>query len=113
MGGIPHERFFYTKEIIHQTSRVQTLQENRIVERKHQHLLNVAQALRFQAKLPLQYWSDCILSVIYLINRTPSPLLKNKTPFELLFNKPPSYTHLKVFRSLYFASTFSRQQKKF
>jgi hypothetical protein len=49
--------FFHTKKIIHQTSCVETPQQNRIVERKHQYLLNAAQALRFQVNLPLQYWS--------------------------------------------------------
>jgi len=53
------------------------------------------------------------LTATYLINRTPSPLLKNKTPFELLFNKSPSYAHLRVFGSLCFASTLSRQRTKF
>lgn len=49
--------FFNDKGIIHQRTCVVSPQKNEVVEHKHQHLLNVAQSLRFQANLPLQYWS--------------------------------------------------------
>lgn len=83
------------------------------MERKYRHLLNYARAFRFHAHLPLQFWGDCLLIATYLINRTPTPVLNNKSPYEILFQKPPSYEHLRVFGSLFFATTLPHPTDKF
>lgn len=76
-----------------------------MVERKHRHILDIARSLRFQASLPLKFWGDCVLTSVYLINRTPSSVLGNKTPFEILFHKVPTYLHLRTFGCLCYVTS--------
>ncbi|XP_070049848.1 uncharacterized protein [Nicotiana tomentosiformis] len=76
-------RTFYAKQkIVHQTICVDTPQQNGRVERKHRHILNVARALCFQANLPISFWGEYVLTAVYLINHTPTPILDGKTPYE-------------------------------
>lgn len=96
-----------------QTSCTGTPQQNGRVERKHQHILNVARALRYQGNLSIDFWGECVLTAGYLINRTPSSILKGKIPYEILHGHAPCYTHLRVFGSLCFARNQHTNGDKF
>ena len=60
----------------------------------------MARALRFQAQLPVEFWDECVLSATYLINKSPSEVLKEKSPYEVIFDKAPSYGEIRVFGCL-------------
>lgn len=66
-----------------------------------------------QSHLPLHLWGHSILAIVYFLNRVPTSALSHQTPFEILFGHPPSYSYLKLFTCLCFASTFSNNRTKF
>lgn len=67
-----------------------------IAERKHRHVVEPGLTLLFHAKLPLFTWSETFLTVVFLINRLPSLVLKN-TPFHKIHGTHPHDNSLKVF----------------
>ncbi|KAA3465107.1 Retrovirus-related Pol polyprotein from transposon TNT 1-94 [Gossypium australe] len=83
------------------------------VERKHQHILNVARALRFQENLPVSFLGECVLAASYLINGTPSHILHDKTPYEMLFGSSPLFDDLRVFGCSCFAHNQRSKGDKF
>ncbi|KAL2244201.1 UNVERIFIED_CONTAM: Retrovirus-related Pol polyprotein from transposon RE1 [Sesamum indicum] len=99
--------------IIHQTSCVYTTQQNGRIERKHRQMLNIARALMFQSALPLRFWGESVLAATYIMNRTPTHVLNWRTPFEVLFGRVPTYSHLKVFGCLCFATNTNPHKTKF
>ncbi|XP_019263436.1 PREDICTED: uncharacterized protein LOC109241171 [Nicotiana attenuata] len=88
------EDLFQSHGIIHQSSCPYTPQQNRVVERRHRHILETARAIRFQGHLHI-----------------PSSILGYKSPYELLFCKPPLLTHLKVIGCLCFATNLINSDK--
>lgn len=105
------EPFFNDHGTNFHRSCVYTPQQNGVVERKHRHLLNVARALRFQANLPLKFWGEHVKTAFYIINRLPTPLLSNHTPYERLHKTIPSYSHLRVYGCLCFATNLQPTHK--
>lgn len=77
-----------------------TPQQNKVVKRKHRHILEPAQALGSQAHLPLRFWAECIFIAVHIINHLPSSILSRQTHFECLHGNVPSYSHLKIFGCL-------------
>ncbi|KAL2897026.1 Retrovirus-related Pol polyprotein from transposon RE1 [Bienertia sinuspersici] len=101
----PILQVYTSKGIIHQTSCVDTPQQNGVVERKHKHLLETARALQFQSKLPISYWGGCLNCAVHLVNRMPLKCLNFISPNEKLFGQSPNYSNLRAFGCLCFVST--------
>jgi hypothetical protein len=89
--------YFKSIGIIHRLSCPHTHQQQGCVERKHRHVIDTTLALLADSGDPKQFWDEACLTSCYLINRLPTPLLKNISPFAKLFSQAPNYHHLKIF----------------
>ncbi|XP_062088976.1 uncharacterized protein LOC133795541 [Humulus lupulus] len=70
--------------ILFQHSCPHTLVQNGRVKQKHRHIVEMGLTLLAQASMPYRYWVDAFQTSVYLINRVPTPILKDKSPFETL-----------------------------
>lgn len=104
--------YYSSLGIIHQTSYVETPQQNSTIERKYRHLLNVTRALLFHSHLPKCFWSYAVCHSVFLINRLPTPVLNHQTPYAMLHGDSPTFLDLKVFSCLSYATTLTQNQKQ-
>ena len=92
-GGeyIPKEfKAFLTFEgVVHQCGCTKQPQQNGVVEQKHRNIQEMACALWLHANLPKDFSAEATNTIVFLINRLPTPLLDNVSPLEKLHGYPP------------------------
>lgn len=55
--------------------------KNDFVEQKHGNITELGLTMLFHFKLRIRYWVYCFATIIYLINRLPSPMIWIESPF--------------------------------
>ena len=109
--------FMRIKGIHHQSTCVDTPQQNGIAKRKNKHLLEVSRAIMFSMHVPKYLWGEAVLTSSYLINRMPTRVLNYSTPLECLkkcFHETciPSNLPLKIFGCTVYVHLSSKGQSK-
>ena len=94
------------------SSCVDTSQKNGRVECKLRHILDVVCATTIATSTPSQFWGEAALTVVYTINRCPSPVVQNQTPYDMLFGSSPSYDLLRVFGCVCFVLLQDHERNK-
>ncbi|WVZ17643.1 hypothetical protein V8G54_010625 [Vigna mungo] len=116
IGLIRHKNGLYLFDspgINHQTTCVETPEQNGVVERKHQHILNITRALLFHSHLPTVFWCYAAQHAVFFINQMPTPVLQNDTPHDRLHGSSCDLSILRVFGCLCYANTITAHRKKF
>ena len=93
-----------------------TPQQNARSERYNRKLEERIRAIMFQGRIPFDEWPLVSKMAEYLINRTPSRMLKGwKTPFELYYGRKPNLSNIRIggCATWVYIEKFNRDDTKF
>jgi transposase InsO family protein len=83
--------------IVHYTTAPYSPQQNGVVERRNQTVVEMARCLLKSMKVPPEFWGEAVRTAVYLLNRAPTRSLNGVTPYELWHGWKPNVQHLRVF----------------
>ena len=82
--------------IRHEFSCRYTLEQNGIAKRKNRSVVEAAQTMLEEKRMPKFYWAEVVRTAVYIQNR----IREKVSVHELYFGKKPNLRHLKVFGSI-------------
>jgi len=68
--------------IRHNTTTPYSPQQNGIVERRNQTVVEMVRCLLKSMDVSSLFWGEAVKTVVYILNRSPTKSLSGKTPFE-------------------------------
>nr|GEY50114.1 hypothetical protein [Tanacetum cinerariifolium] len=89
--------FIESVGITHSTSVPRSPQQNDVVERRNQTLMEAARTMLIFAKAPLFLWAEFVATACYTLNRSLVYMLYRKTYYEPLKGKKPELKYFRVF----------------
>ncbi|GJV28893.1 putative ribonuclease H-like domain-containing protein [Tanacetum coccineum] len=92
--------YFDSVGISHLASSVRTPQQNGVVERRNQTLVEAARTMLIFSCASLFLWAEAIATACYIENRFIIHRQFNKTPYELINGIKPNISFLHVFKAL-------------
>jgi hypothetical protein len=61
------------------------------------HIAEIARAMLNEKNLPNYFWAKAVVTIVYIMNRTPTTAIHGMTPKEKFTGKKPDVSHLRVF----------------
>nr|GFD28735.1 retrovirus-related Pol polyprotein from transposon TNT 1-94 [Tanacetum cinerariifolium] len=92
--------YFDSVGISHKVSSVRTPQQNGVVERRNQTLVEASRTTLIFSLAPLFLWAEAIATACFTQNRSIIHRQFNKTPYELINGRKPDISFLYVFGAL-------------
>nr|GFA19802.1 ribonuclease H-like domain-containing protein [Tanacetum cinerariifolium] len=98
--------------IFHQKTVPRTPQQNGVVERRNQTLVEAARTMLIFSKAPMFLWAEVVATACYTQNRSLIHTRHHKTPSELVHSKKPDLTFFRVFGALCYPTNDSEDLGK-
>ena len=74
-----------------------TPEQNAVVERANRTIMEGVRSSLYYSQLPMSFWAEAVVYIVYTFNRTCSRVHGAHTPFELYTGLKPSLSHLRPF----------------
>lgn len=98
--------------IQHQLTVAYSPQQNGIAERMNRTILDKVRAMLFNHSCDQRMWAEAVNTAVYLINRSPTKVLREVTPEEKWTGNKIDLSHLKVFGCTAYAHVPDQKRRK-
>ncbi|GJS03878.1 retrovirus-related pol polyprotein from transposon TNT 1-94 [Tanacetum coccineum] len=98
--------------ISHKTSVARTPQQNGVVERRNNTLIEAARTMLIYAKALLALWAEAVATACYTQNQSIIRRRYGKTPYEILHERKPDLSYLYIFGALCYPNNDSENLGK-
>ena len=100
------------ERIRHKLTIPKTPKQNSVAEQMNLTLVETVRSMLIDLKLPKKFWAECLLTAVYLRNRSPTKAVLEMTPFEAWYGHKPDVSHLRVFGCLVYAHIEKDERSK-
>ena len=80
-----------------------TPQQNGVAERKNRTIMEMARSMLKGKNLPNEYWVEAVSCAVYILNRSPTKIVRDMIPQQAWSDMIHSVSHLKVFGCIAYA----------
>lgn len=89
-----------------------TPEQNDVAERSNRTIMEGVRSSLYHSQLPMSFWAEAVVYIVYTLNRTCSRVHGDKTPFELYTCIKPSLSHMRPFGCPVFVYIPAQLRKK-
>ena len=108
----PFAKFLQEHGIVAQHTMPGSPDQNGVVERRNQTLVDKVRSMLSNSNLPKFLWTDALKTIVYILNRVPTNAVP-KTPFEIRTNWKSSLRHMHVWGCPSEVRIYNPHEKKY